>query len=241
MALPLPPEPDPLLDRLPDQWLAALGRGEAPAIDDMLARHPERADQIRQLLAITSEAAFVRLPTLPEVPGYELRGELGRGGSGVVYVARHRMLHRECAVKVLHDTGDPLARQHLAAEARALARVRHRNVVTVFEVIATDGLCALAMERIDTTLAHQLGRGGAPFPALADTVRCFAAIANALQAVHDEGLVHRDVKPANILLRPDGSPALADFGLAHAGAGSVRPGQFLGTLPYAAPEQLRGA
>ena len=134
-----------------------------------------------------------------------------------------------------------MARRRFLAEARALARVRHPSLVVVHEVIELDEICAFAMEWIGgESLADRLVREGSLDPSR--VCRVGGSIARALAAAHDAGLLHRDVKPSNILLRESGEALLSDFGLVLDDAASALTGTgvFLGTMAYAAPEQLRG-
>lgn len=174
--------------------------------------------------------------------GFEILHELGRGGMGVVYRARQCSLDRLVALKVLapHLATDVGFRERFRREAITAARLRHPSIVTVFEAGETDGQLFLAMELIDgTTMAHLMGS-----PALTrhTTVRLLNPIANALDRAHAAGLVHRDIKPQNILVGRDGGVYLADFGVAKSldTTAATGRGQFLGTVNYASPEQIRG-
>ncbi len=188
---------------------------------------------------------------------FTLVRELGRGGWGVVFLARDRALNRDVAVKVL-GPGAALSErtvERFRREARAAARLRHPGIVTVFRSDDAGGVHFIAMEFIEgKTLARVLAEAttgdGAPEPPLLPTdqsgfprVRAVAdvvaSIAEALQYAHDQGVVHRDVKPQNILLDVAGRPHLVDFGLAldqTADAMSVS-GELTGTYFYMSPEQ----
>lgn len=231
------------LDELFDRILHAWEEGRELPVADLVAARPDLQDAIEETLAVAREIALVRPRALPRVPGYRILRELGRGGMGVVFLARQENLDREVALKILPAASrlPGLARHRLLAEARALARLRHPSLVTVFEVIDAGELCAYAMEWVrGSTLAQELAKGE-----IADPVRCCRMaiqIARALAAAHGHGLVHRDVKPSNILLGENGEAKLSDFGLVHddAAATLTRSGAFVGTPSYAAPEQLRG-
>lgn len=179
---------------------------------------------------------------LPQVPGYEVRGELGRGGMGVVYRARHLALNRPVALKMLL-TGtcvDPAERERLLREAEAVAGLRHPNVVQVYDVGEAEGRTYFTMEFVEGgDLAEQIQ--GAPQPARR-AAALVATLADAVQAAHEAGIVHRDLKPANVLLTADGTPKVTDFGLARrleGGAGLTLSGVPMGTPSYMAPEQAR--
>lgn len=176
-----------------------------------------------------------------EIPGFEILGPLGEGGMAQVLLARQRLLQRQCALKVIspHLAGSDEFRQRFLLEARIAANLTHRNLVTVYEVGSHEGYLYLAMEYLPGgTLKDRLARGVERGDALALVLK----IAEALDYVHDQGYVHRDVKPANILFRADHSPVLADFGIAKAVAGDTLSGQAgpLGTPHYMSPEQAQG-
>jgi tetratricopeptide (TPR) repeat protein/serine/threonine protein kinase len=293
--------------------------GMAPALADLLSRAIDRPVSEAQL-AHLAEQSLAETPSVEALVGdapppattvgdYEVLAELGRGGMGVVYLARQRSLGRPVALKLLPDdlSADEVALARFRREVRALSRCDHPGVVKVLNGGSLpDGRAFLAMEYIPgcdlemvwrelaatagTATASELGGAtwgqavstgcrkqrakharaadgtagpgplpavpalapGAP-PAVLDSrsyVQVVAALvrdaALALQAVHDRGLVHRDVKPANLMLTPDGSRVvLMDFGLAKSQSLSLTAGRdgggLLGTLRYAAPEQLAAA
>jgi serine/threonine-protein kinase len=178
---------------------------------------------------------------LPDIPGYTIVGELGRGGTGVVYRAHQISLDRPVALKVLRAglTG-PDARERFRAEAEAAARLRHTHIVQVYEAGTWEGRQFFSMELVGGgTLATQLAQR--PLQP-SDAARLVEALARAVQHGHEHGVVHRDLKPANVLLALDGTPKVADFGLArHREAGQgTRTGDLIGTPAYMAPEQAAG-
>jgi len=183
---------------------------------------------------------------------FEVEGELARGGAGVVYRARDPRLGRPVAIKVLRRLRDPRQLERFQREVRALARVRHPNVVSVHSAGEQDGVPYLVMDLVEGESLQRYLDGHGP-PGLRDAVRVAARLARALAYVHELGLLHRDVKPANVLLaREDsrepgapriGEPLLTDFGLAREGPGSgslTAAGSYLGTPGYWAPEQAEG-
>src|SRR5262245_5936251 len=175
------------------------------------------------------------------IPGYQIESELGRGGMGVVYLARELSLNRLVALKVLlagtHAGSRDLARFN--AEAEAAAAVRHSNVVEVYAVGQHAGLPYIALELVaGGSLDDRLTSG--PL-APAEAARVVLGIARGVQAAHDRGVVHRDLKPSNVLFGPDDRPKVADFGLAKLGdTGITTTGAVMGTPAYMAPEQARG-
>jgi serine/threonine protein kinase len=175
---------------------------------------------------------------------YEVKGIIGRGGMGVVLKAFDPSLHRLVAIKVLapHLADSPIARRRFAREGRAAAAVRHENVIAVHAVNEADGLPYLVMEYVPgISLQERLDRDG---PLDVTTIlRIGIQVALGLAAAHAQGLIHRDVKPANILLEDDtGRAKLTDFGLARAvdDASLTQSGAITGTPQYMAPEQARG-
>jgi serine/threonine protein kinase len=190
---------------------------------------------------------FLRPPANPEHLGrlgpYEVLEVLGRGGMGVVLKAFDSALRRMVAIKVLAPqwASHPQARQRFEREARAAAQVRHDNVVAIYAVEEADGLPYLVMEYVPgVSLQQRLDRDG-PLE-VEEILRISAQAAAGLAAAHDRGLVHRDVKPANILLDAAGNVRLTDFGLARAvdDATLTQTGVIAGTPQYMAPEQARG-
>jgi serine/threonine protein kinase len=173
---------------------------------------------------------------------YRIEARLGQGGMGVVYRASDDD-GRTVALKVLRDelVADDAYRRRLAREARAAAAVDHPNLAPVLAVGEAGGRLYLVVRYVDgRSLAERLAAGG-PLP-VGELVRLTGQVGGGLDALHRRGIVHRDVKPGNILLAADGTAVLGDFGLAkhHAWTVLTRPGQVLGTLDYLAPEVIRG-
>ncbi|TQN30665.1 serine/threonine protein kinase [Haloactinospora alba] len=176
---------------------------------------------------------------------YELREELGRGGMGVVWLAHDHSLARDVAIKEVlvpdHVTGEERTEAHsrIRREAQTAARIAHPAVITVHDILDVDGHPWIVMERIEgESLQERLDSRG-PLPEAA--ARTMAeAIVGALHAAHELGVVHRDVKPANIMLAGDGRAMLTDFGIATVDGATAltRTGTLIGSPEYMAPERL---
>jgi WD40 repeat protein/tRNA A-37 threonylcarbamoyl transferase component Bud32 len=179
----------------------------------------------------------------PAIANYEILGELGRGGMGVVYKARQTALKRLVALKMILS-GDLASAQELARfrrEAEAVARLQHPNIVQVYEVGEYGGRPFFSLEFVDGgTLARNL-RESLPGPKQAAAL--VEQLARAMHAVHQCSVVHRDLKPANVLLTANGTAKITDFGLAKKldeDAGQTHSGAVMGTPSYMAPEQASG-
>lgn len=175
---------------------------------------------------------------------YILEGLIGQGGNGVVYRSTHPVLGRPVAVKALHEqiAHDPELRVRFLHEARVTLDLNHPGIVNVYDVDQDGARLFIVMEWFaHGSLAHALSRQRLPQPQALDVA---AQIADALAFAHGQGVVHGDIKPSNILLRADGTPVVADFGLAAdrrvPSQGDIIGGQVQGTPAYMAPEQIRG-
>jgi len=173
------------------------------------------------------------------VGSYRLMERIGRGGMATVYRAYHPALDRYVAIKVLPEffAEDPTYSERFRHEARSVARLKHPNILEVFDFGTNDGVAYIVMELVEGgTMADLLG---APM-ALEDVLALLQPLGAALDYAHSMGILHRDVKPSNILLRREGTPVLADFGLAKM-AGSLQKltatGTVMGTPEYMSPEQ----
>jgi serine/threonine protein kinase len=179
------------------------------------------------------------------VAGYELLDELGRGGMGVVYRARHIKLNRIVALKMVlsggHASSEELARFRL--EAEAVAQLKHPNIVQIFDVGESFGKPYFSLEFVEGgSLERKLNRSTLTGPQAAELVE---ALSRGMHTAHEQGIIHRDLKPANILLTKDGTPKVTDFGLAkqlqsESGSGRTQSGSVMGTPSYMSPEQAEG-
>ncbi len=233
----------------------------SPERPDMsFLRHIRELD-LRHLPTLSAPPAPADAP-LPQIPGYAILGELGRGGAGVVYHARHQMLQRSVAIKMLHLSLFPAEadRHRLRAEAEAVARLQHPNVVQLYEIGEAAGSPYLVLEHVSggTLASHLAGQPQPPGAAAALVV----TLARAVHAAHLKQIIHRDLKPANILLHRDaeafeaesrakpgapgeslsafGVPKITDFGLAKRLDRSVSglTQTLSGTPAYMSPEQI---
>lgn len=184
-----------------------------------------------------------RVADAMRIPGYEILGELGRGGMGVVYKARHLDLKRLVAIKMIvgadYASTDQIER--FRREAEAVARLQHPNIVQIYEVGQREGRPYFSLEYVDGGSLAQKLRGTPMAPA--EAARVVETLARAVHAAHQRGIVHRDLKPANVLLTADGTPKIADFGLAKetdASSSKTQEGTVVGTPSYMAPEQAGG-
>jgi class 3 adenylate cyclase len=195
---------------------------------------------------------LARAPEPAAVPAallhYRVHGKLGQGGMGSVLRAEDTKLRRSVALKrvALGAAADPNARTRLMREARAASALSHPNIVTVFAIEEVDEIAFIAMELVEGRPLSALVADG-PLP-LAEVLSIGAETADALEHAHAAGIIHRDVKPANVMVTPSRRVKVLDFGLATASGGSSQlvgapltaPGAVVGTAPYMSPEQLRG-
>jgi eukaryotic-like serine/threonine-protein kinase len=244
------------------RWEELLEQGQAVSAEELCRNCPELLSEVREGIAAlqamgwmghapleditpSAEESIAGDPPrgVPRLEGYRILGELGRGGMGVVYRAWQESLKRAVAIKMVL-AGDHASPQQLARfrrEAQTVAALRHANIVQIYEVGEANGLPYLTLEFVDgPSLAQRLR--GTPLPtneaaALAET------LARAIHHAHSCGVVHRDLKPGNVLLTADGTPKITDFGLAKrldAAVPFTHSGVILGTPSYIAPEQAAG-
>ena len=162
-----------------------------------------------------------------QVPGYEILRLLGSGGMSTVYLAVQRSLDRKVALKIMRrtaesDADDAVFEAHVLGDARQMerrfllegrmmAKLSHRNIVAVYDIVSNESIAYIAMEYLSGGALSDRMRSGI---ALADAVSVIVQIAGALEFAHGHGVVHRDLKPANIMFRENGTPILTDFGIA---------------------------
>jgi tetratricopeptide (TPR) repeat protein len=248
------PEPSPA-EIAVDSFLDGLLRGHADDVEAFLAAHPElgpeQVARVRKLARVLGRGGDAR-PAGAALPferlgPYRLLERLGAGGMGIVFVAEDERLGRRVALKVLRPelAGSGEAAARFEREARAVARLKHAHIVTVYEAGRSGDVAYLAMELVpgksldELLLEARLARR--PLP-LADLLAFGRDVARALAAAHAVGVVHRDVKPSNVRITPEGTALLLDFGLAldPDSATISRSGAVQGTLAYVSPEQIAG-
>jgi eukaryotic-like serine/threonine-protein kinase len=176
---------------------------------------------------------------------YDVVEVLGRGGMGVVYRAIDKQLGREVAIKTLTQgvADDPEMLTRFYEEGRKTGRLKHPHIVTVYDLGEDNGIPYIVMERVEGDPLDKVIRSEAPF-SMMDRLRIMEEVCSALGYAHTNNVIHRDVKPANIFVQPDGKAKLLDFGIARLERRSqelslTRAGHIIGTIPYMAPERLR--
>lgn len=175
---------------------------------------------------------------------YNILGELGRGAMGTVYRALDPMIEREVAIKTLHADLPPEViaevRERFLREAKAAGRLNHTNIVTIFDVGEQDGVAYMAMEILEGKPLDQILRESTRLP-IASVADIIAQIADALDCAQQLGIVHRDVKPANIVVSSSGHAKLTDFGVAFVASSTMtQTGSMIGSPRYMSPEQVLG-
>src|SRR6516162_6048440 len=211
------------------------------------------------MISVSDGSRAIITPLMPLAPGtklgpYEIAAPLGAGGMGEVYRARDTRLDRTVAIKILSQevSRDPLRKQRFEREAKTISNLNHPHICVLHDVGSQDGLSYLVMECLEgETLAKRLEKG--PLP-LEQVLKFGAQIADALDKAHRSGVVHRDLKPGNIMLTPTGTKLL-DFGLAKPAAPLAslatitvtkaespvtQEGTIVGTFQYMSPEQVEG-
>jgi len=225
---------------------ADLGAGRP--VDDFIATLPEAVRRearerieaglrVRQWRIRAEPPSTGRGEPPPSLPGFRLERKLGEGSLGVVYAAHDEKLNRRVAIKVLHRRADEAVRRRVLDEARKAAALGDPAIVTIFSVLDETDPPAIVMELID---GFPLDRFAAELN-FEQKARLLREVARGLAVAHEHGLIHRDLKPDNVIVGPDMRPRILDFGLALALEEAGGPGAgFEGTPLYASPEQVRG-
>jgi serine/threonine protein kinase len=233
-----------------DEFVEASRQGKHPSVEEFARRYPEQADAIREMLPAIVLMEQVKAPedtaaSTDSAPGhigrYRVEKVLGLGGFGLVYLAYDDQLQRPVAIKVPHAklVAQATDAEAYLTEARAVASLDHPHIVPVHDVGGTEECPLFIVSKyIDgTDLATRLRQSRL---SLHEAVELVATVAEALHHAHKQGLVHRDVKPGNILLDKSGKPFVADFGLALRERDVGRGPRHAGTPAYMSPEQARG-
>ncbi|HEX6810673.1 MAG TPA: serine/threonine-protein kinase [Planctomycetota bacterium] len=248
------------MDELLAECLGAPVANRRAVLEGLCERHPEHADALGRRHAILVEAGLVDGPpglgaAIPDrIGGYTILRLLGQGGMGVVYLAEQESVGRQVALKVVQTgaAARPRARERFRRELQAAALLDHPNICAVHDAGEVEGIPYLAMRHVvGETLAERIARtraaGNAPTtPAAIDSLlELGERLARALHFAHERGLVHRDVKPGNVMIEAaSGQPLLLDFGLAHLDDAEApvltRSGDRIGTPAYMSPEQVGG-
>ncbi len=235
---------------------------DAEVIDahpELMPELGEKLDALRRVEMAEQQASSEMPPLGGRAPaslpadsfaGYDLRGEVHRGGQGVVYRAVQKATRRDVAIKVMREGpfAGPSDRARFEREVRVLGRLKHPNIVTIHESGQADGTFYFVMDYVQGEPLDAWA--AARRPPIRETLEVFARVCEAVNAAHLQGIIHRDLKPTNIRVGADGEPHVLDFGLAkvdpgHSDADSLPQamtvtGQFVGSLPWASPEQVQG-
>ena len=239
-------------------WHARRARGEEIDVEEILRAHPDLADDLRprfEAIEVFDRTGGLPAGTTERIGEFRILREIGRGGMGVVYEAEQTSMQRKVALKVLSPaiTATSQAVKRFRREARAAGRLHHTNIVPIHAMGRHGGHWYYAMELVAgrplSDVIADLGSASDDFTDGSGTgtrayfvrvAETFAGVAEALQLAHDEGVVHRDIKPGNLLLDADGTLKIVDFGLARveeAGPSMTLTGDLLGTPAYMSPEQ----
>jgi tRNA A-37 threonylcarbamoyl transferase component Bud32/tetratricopeptide (TPR) repeat protein len=259
-------DPHAVVDLIWGEVILRRRRGESPQLEEYLQRFEQWGAAIRERFGlevaaedlartpVTSVAPF-RLTvnggdtspgdaeSLPDVPGYEVLAEVGRGGMGIVYKARQTELRRLVALKMILSgpRAGSTARTRFRTEAEAVGRLNHPNIVQIYEVGDYAGQPFLSLEYVGGGSLEAKTRDAAPTGA--EAAALVETLARAVDHAHRHGILHRDLKPANVLLTDEGAPKVADFGLAKlldAAPGPTPTEALVGTPSYMSPEQAAG-
>lgn len=248
------------------RFIDARWQGQEPDVDEFVGQYPglerqvkkgirnaQRIDVLFDSLVRSNESDFEDAAAGHDLTGrkvgsFEIVEMIGRGGMGIVYLAHDTKLKRSVAIKTIPAQldSDPTTRMRFRREAELLASLNHPNIAVIHDIIEEDKSCYLILEYVlGETLAERIARE--PL-ALQEALSICQQIAEAVSAAHEKGLVHRDLKPGNIKITPDGRVKILDFGLAKAvptegklaETNVTQPGRIIGTPAYMSPEQARG-
>jgi len=228
------------------RWEEAFDHGQDLTTEELCAGSPELLEPLKQRIAVLKQMAWVKDdPLLRQPPSqipppkiladrYRIEGLIAEGGHGQVFRAFDQELQRPVAIKIARRRNVP--DEELLEEARRVARLRHPGIVAVHDVGRHEGMLFVVSDLIEGKSLAEIER-----PSVKEAVRIVAEVADALHFAHEQGFVHRDIKPGNILLDGEGHPFVADFGIATTTEELIDGRSVsVGTLPYMAPEQVAG-
>jgi eukaryotic-like serine/threonine-protein kinase len=216
---------------------------DAATVPPPTTPRPDVANAEAETLVPATPSFFDTSCPLPKMPGFEILERLGSGGMGVVYKARDTSLDRLVAIKFILSGvhAGPKERKRFYDEAQVVARLEHPNIVQIYEIGEAEGWPYITLQYLEGGSLAQKLNGDPQLPG--EAAKLVETLARATQAAHQRGIVHRDLKPGNVLLTADGTPKIADFGLAKRINGpetQTVSGTVMGTPSYMAPEQAHG-
>jgi serine/threonine protein kinase len=243
---------DFLVELVSQEFVVRKELGQTPQPEEFCARFPELQEVLRNRLGsepaestgdsqITAVHPVENRKENRRLGSYELLRRIGGGGMGEVYEARHLVLDRLVALKLIRAAdSDPADVRGFEKEIEAARRLHHEHLVPIIDVGQDDGDLYLVMPLLSESMADRLRR---EVPPVRWTAEVLVSISRAVQHAHEQGVLHRDLKPANVLLDERGRPFVSDFGLARfadIASGATHTGQLLGSVPYMSPEQAAG-
>ncbi len=231
-----------------EAFLRGVDQGSRIPVDDFIATLPETVRRetreriqaglrVRQWRVGAEPSCVAREETPPALPGFRIERRLGEGSLGAVFAAHDEKLNRRVAVKILHRRADDAVRRRVLDEARKAAALSDPAIVTIFSVLDETDPPAIVMELVE---GYPLDRFAAELN-FEQKAKLLREVARGLAVAHEHGLIHRDLKPDNVIVGPDMRPRILDFGLALSlDEAGLQNGGFEGTPLYASPEQVRG-
>ncbi|MEL6104819.1 MAG: alpha/beta fold hydrolase [Planctomycetota bacterium] len=243
------------IEQLANEFFALRNGDASLTIEGFVSRHPDDAEELRDFIEAMELIGFASKENPPKGPPatigpFKIVRELGRGGMGIVYLGLDPRLDRDVAIKLLNRerSSDPTWVSRFAREAKLASALNHPSILTIYEVGEHNGAPYLATEFVmGETLRERMSRRAV---SLSEAIAFGSQLISAIAAAHASKVVHRDLKPDNVMIRSDGLLKVLDFGLAKStktiGAGSVAsnsvslPGTVMGTIQFMSPEQARG-
>ena len=244
------------IDVLASDFLARYRDGERPTVDEYARRHPEYADAIRRMFPLVASIERIKIDeqvrddgratlagrVVTQLGDFRIVREIGRGGMGIVFEAHQESLDRVVAIKVLPKQSllDNESLQRFRTEATTAAAMHHANIVPIYGTGESEGSHYMVMQLVDGESLDAVIASGSQLP-YRDAARVGQQVADAIAYSHANGVLHRDIKPGNILIEEDGTAQVTDFGLAkHVNADLTSSRSASGSLRYMAPERFAG-